>query len=1643
MDYIKKTAFLIIALWFTGIAASFGQDCNIISKANDIHPDRLCAPVNVSWEVTYRGVNDGGTGNVQFQFDWDDGNGPTLVNAINVGAGEWTYTENHTYPVGGDKCNYHPTVYLVVDGQTCSSSVQEQIVTVWDTDDQNGGDMVIDPQTFPICYGNDGTVTFTDVSQWNCTPPDENDVPNSRKRWIQWIYGTGGTNITTAEVNGVVESYPFAGPVNMTNEPILGPVAPYNQTLPIHIPAGYNVGDFFEVTLRNWNYCNPYDDPNIPGPPSDAINGDFDPVETTAIAIIVALPDGTITAVGPFCENELPVHLNAATPGGIWSGPGIINTSTGIFDPETAGPGIHTINYDVTNADGCSTTGTTTIQVFDAPEADITNGDAAYACPGITITLDGNPSQGTTPYTHDWSGDTGPLNVDDVQNPDFNTGTPGTYNLIYRVTDSNSCYDEDTIDVVVSPVDIQFNNNDVYLCTGVQDTLKPDPTGGSGVYLLHQWSGTRTDLLSATDVENPAFISPTPGTFGFEYYVQDSHGCDTSDSLFVHVTDQPVAVAGLNDTICGFSYGLSAVPSTGTGTWSVISGPGTVTFSNINDPSAIANVDAAGAYNFEWREDNGGCYDADTVEIYFYKIPAPVTASDDDTCGLAYPVSVVPDLGNGIWSLRSGPGTATFDDNTSSSTLVSVNIPGTYIFEWTEINSFGCKGTDSIKIDFYPVPVATTAPFDTSGCNPHSVYFNNTSTNANTFNWDFGDGFVSNQDDPYHTFRNPLQQPDTFNVVMIAYNAYGCIDTMKKDVVVAPTPLAKITTDRGPGCSPLTVNFYNKSEGATKYTWDMGDGSPVYTDVNIKHTFYNDSNYIQSHIVTLIAENVYTCKDTAETYITIYPSTHYELTATPDTGCNPLKAELTTDPGAFSYEWDFGDGQSIPGSNSITHIYENTETTPVTFTATLYTTSVFGCFDTSTVDITVKPRPISVFSFDPVIGCAPLKVAFDNRSKYAESSKWRFGDGTEVIVPNNDDIDHVYLNTEYSQKTYKAVLTVENQYGCVDSSENFVNVYPEVNAAISTPDPGCSPHEISLINNSTGANSFLWDFGDGNTSTGLLGKNIYINKSDTSETYDISLIASSVYGCSDTVFTSVEVYPSPKSRFTMTPGDGCAPLNVEFTNGSENVTSSTWKFGTGDEITMPDNGSTTFLYDNNGYVTEVFNVSLVVENNYSCKDSLSQVLSVYPKVKAKLTDGDNGCSPHTVSFGNSSENAATFLWDYGDGNTSVSYSGFNTFINNTVKDVTYNVKLTATSSYGCKDIDSTQITIYRTPQPAFDVTPIEQQMPNSTVTVTNNTPGEGWDYTWLWDDGNITKAEDPGSYTYAGSGEYDIKLIVSGEHCSDSTYRSISILTNLPTIDYGPDAEGCPPLSVQFYNKSTEAQTFMWEFGDGSVSSEKEPEHTYYTSGEYKVKLTVYGPGGTAEAEDVTVKVYETPTAMFEAVPNKIKIPGQSVSFLNRSTGATSCLWDFGDGNTSSEFSLMYEYQEAGVYDVSLEVSNDFGCKDTFIIREAVTAEVGGEISFPNAFTPNPSGPSGGHYTFGDKENYVFYPFVQDGIAEYKLQIFTRWGELIFESNDLKIGWDGYYKGKLAPQGVYIYKATCKFGTGQLKIYTGDVTLLR
>jgi PKD repeat protein len=438
-----------------------GQDCNIISKANTIVPDKLCSPLSVNWQVHYTGVNNAGSV-VQIQYNWDDGT-IDLRAAVSTGPGIFNAIGNHAYVSTGDKCNYRPKATLVVNGVICASSTQEQIVTVWDDDDHNGGNMHISPEIFPICFGNSANVRFQDLTRFNCVPPNENDVPNIYTRWVQWIYGTDITMTgIPVTVNGVASAFPFSGPIITLPGPVTGSGI-YSEIL--NVANDKLIGQYFQVTLRNWNYCNPYDDPDIPGLPVDPVNGDHPPVVTTAIILIVPYPDATITPLDTLCIEHAAVTLSAHDHGGTWSGDGVTGNK---FNPGTAGAGNHIIRYDITNSNGCTDFDQITITVMPGPTVNI---DPVHTLliNGPSVELKASPPMGT------WSG-SGVIN--NFFNPE--TAGLGTHVITYQsLPDPFGCTASDTIHIKVilpdvpladfyadstgcAPLFVQFTNTSLY-----------------------------------------------------------------------------------------------------------------------------------------------------------------------------------------------------------------------------------------------------------------------------------------------------------------------------------------------------------------------------------------------------------------------------------------------------------------------------------------------------------------------------------------------------------------------------------------------------------------------------------------------------------------------------------------------------------------------------------------------------------------------------------------------------------------------------------------------------------------------------------------------------------------------------------------------------------------------------------------------------------------------------------------------------------------------------------------------------------------------------------------------------------------------------------------------------------------------------
>ncbi|HPM03444.1 MAG TPA: PKD domain-containing protein, partial [Candidatus Cloacimonadota bacterium] len=257
----------------------------------------------------------------------------------------------------------------------------------------------------------------------------------------------------------------------------------------------------------------------------------------------------------------------------------------------------------------------------------------------------------------------------------------------------------------------------------------------------------------------------------------------------------------------------------------------------------------------------------------------------------------------------------------------------------------------------------------------------------------------------------------------------------------------------------------------------------------------------------------------------------------------------------------------------------------------------------------------------------------------------------------------------------------------------------------------------------------------------------------------------------------------------------------------------------------------------------------------------------------------------------------------------------------------------------------------------------------------------------------------------------------------------------------------CATWTITTHNTSlnTEAPgtTYRWDFGDGSYSTEREPVYTYFTPGEYRVELTVTGPGGV-DMKSQVVRAYPSPKAYFEVSPTLVFVNDERVRCFNLSEGGDYWVWDFGDGDTSRVREPYHKYMEEGVYDITLWAYSNNGCSDMFILSPGVTVQPAGDVRFSTVFTPNKTGPieRTDLPTGGIEMDQFFFPPIRDKVIRYKLQIFNRLGVLIFESHDINIPWNGYYKNKLCPQGVYVWYVEGKYANGEPFKKVGDITLL-
>ena len=252
---------------------------------------------------------------------------------------------------------------------------------------------------------------------------------------------------------------------------------------------------------------------------------------------------------------------------------------------------------------------------------------------------------------------------------------------------------------------------------------------------------------------------------------------------------------------------------------------------------------------------------------------------------------------------------------------------------------------------------------------------------------------------------------------------------------------------------------------------------------------------------------------------------------------------------------------------------------------------------------------------------------------------------------------------------------------------------------------------------------------------------------------------------------------------------------------------------------------------------------------------------------------------------------------------------------------------------------------------------------------------------------------------------------------------------------------------MQFYDNSIAGNPndpitgWDWNFGDGISSNLEDPSHLYTIPDTFLVTLTITTSGGcTANnlSTPLIITGYPFPVAAFSVNSTYLELPFDELICNNLSTGGIIYDWSFGDGYFSSEINPQHLYTYIDTFGVQLIVMNQFGCLDTAYTKVTTNADV----TFPTAFTPNLDGVSGGTYDINSLNNDIFFPYTS-GVIAYSLEVYNRWGEMVFETKDFKIGWDGYYKGVLCPQDVYIWVATIKLNNGNIYNKSGNISLLR
>jgi len=735
--------------------------------------------------------------------------------------------------------------------------------------------------------------------------------------------------------------------------------------------------------------------------------------------------------------------------------------------------------------------------------------------------------------------------------------------------------------------------------------------------------------------------------------------------------------------------------------------------------------------------------------------------------------------------------------------------------------------------------------------------------NADTYSWAFGDGGTSSDENPSHTYI----APGTYQVCLTVTSVCGTTQTCQALTVSCLAPQADYNYTN----SGLSVSFADASiNDPAQWLWDFGDGSNS-SQQNPQHTYQFPGAYQVCLTASATCGGSQICQVIVVTCSA--PQAAFSQTA------NQLSVNFqdASTNAPTTWFWNFGDSSSSTQQNP-QHNYAQPGTYEVCLTATS------ACGNTQTcMNITIScSAPEAGFTQQQT----ELSIAFqDVSSNQPTQWSWTFGDGGTSTAQNPQ---HTYA----MPGTYEVCLTATSVCGASQSCQQLTVTCAAPQAGFSFQAAG-----LTYIFTDQSLNQplqWLWTFGNGNTSTQQSPSNTYALPG----TYQVCLTVTSICGSTQSCQQLTVSCAPPQSAFQFVPDE----LAVSFSDATlGQPTQWFWNFGDGATSTQQFPSHT---YGLPGTYQVCLTTTSICGSSQTCQSIT---------VSCAAPDAGFSYQPDELQFqfqDLSSNMPLQWSWTFGDGGTSALQNPQHNY----TAPGSYQVCLTATSLCGADQTCMVVVVSCIAPQADFNFSANSLTLDFSDVSLNEPTS-----WSWAFGDGNTSTEQNP-QHTYAASGDYIVCLSVSSICGNTQRCELVEVTCEAPSPGFSFTVDG---LNASFSDVTNgDPTTWLWAFGDGNTSTEQNPQHTYAASGTYQVCLLAGNDCGSLQHCVMLTISCSAPEVAFSV---------SDVSELTRlfqdasTNNPTSWLWDFGDGNTSTDQNPLHTYAFGGSVEVCLIASNSCG----------------------------------------------------------------------------------------------------------------------